>query len=53
MLPHGRIWPYWSPWKERPLACKSIISFQGFVFYTLKGFFYYGYASPERIRLCH
>lgn len=30
-----------------------IISFQGFIFYTLKGFFYYGYASPERIWLYH
>lgn len=38
------------PWKETRYAV-LIISFQGFVFYTLKGFFYYGYASPEWIRL--
>jgi len=47
------------PWKERLLACKAIISFQGFVFYTLKGFFImaivdkrgkkYGRLTPIRI----
>lgn len=35
------------PWKERLLACKAIISFQGFVFYTLKGFFIMAMKMPN------
>ena len=52
MLPHGRIGPLF-PLEGKLLACVFIISFQGCVFYTLKGFFYYGYQIPQWIRIGH
>ena len=52
MLQHGGIRLIISL-KGNDIYARFIISFQGFVFYTPERIFYYGYASPQWVRLYH